>query len=83
MSGASPLPNSALCANVSFLIKVGRVGDMELNWKKLSNKQKTIRTVVVGSLVIVASVMWFDDILQWHRGTGALFLATAFVGIPL
>ncbi|WP_299141979.1 hypothetical protein [uncultured Tateyamaria sp.] len=72
------------CAQKSpFEVKVNRVGDMELNWKRLSNKQKTVRTAIIGSLAIVACLIWYDDILQWNRGRGPLFLAICFVGFPL
>ena len=56
---------------------------MELNWRRLSNKQKTIRTVIVGILAIVACLIWYDDILEWRRGGGTLFLVACLVGFPL
>lgn len=56
---------------------------MELDWKRLSNKQKTIRSVIFGGLAIAACVIWFDDILQWPRGGGLLFLFCAFAVFPL
>jgi len=56
---------------------------MELKWKSLSSKQKTIRTVIFGGLAIVACVIWYDDILQWRRSRGLVFIATCFVGFPL
>ncbi|WP_323771180.1 hypothetical protein [Antarctobacter sp.] len=52
-------------------------------WKRLSNKQKTKRTVVVGVLAVAACAIWYDDILQWRRGTGLFFIAASFIGFPL
>ena len=56
---------------------------MELNFRKRSNKQKTIRTVIAGTLALVACLIWYDDILQWPRGRGPVFLAVCFIGFPL
>ena len=75
--------NSALCTNVRFQERDNRIGGMEFSWKKLSNRQKTIRTVIVGGLAIIACVIWYDDILQWRRGRGPLFIAVCFIGFPL
>ena len=54
---------------------------MEFSWKKLSNRQKTIRTVIFGGLAIIACMIWYDDILQFRRGP--LFIAVCFIGFPL
>ena len=74
---------SALCTNVRFRERNNRIGGMEFSWKKLSNRQKTLRTVIVGGLAMIACVIWFDDIMQWRRGRGPLFLACCFIGFPL
>ncbi|MEO9947782.1 MAG: hypothetical protein ABJE99_01125 [Roseobacter sp.] len=57
--------------------------DMELNWKKLSNKKKTKRTIIFGVVAIAACAIWYDDILQWPRGRGSVLLVACFVGFPL
>jgi len=56
---------------------------MEFRWKRLSNKQKTVRTALIGGFAIAACAIWFDDILQWKRGRGPVFLAVCFIGFPL
>lgn len=56
---------------------------MEFNWKRLSNMQKARRTVVIGVLAIASCVIWYDDILQWPKGRGPIFMAACFIGFPL
>jgi hypothetical protein len=69
--------------NVRFRAEANLIEGMKLSWKKLSNRQKTIRTVIGCGLAITASVIWYDDILQWERGRGHIFLACSFIGFPL
>ncbi|WP_131802794.1 hypothetical protein [Cognatiyoonia sediminum] len=69
--------------NVCLNAKAEAIESMNLSWKNLSNKQKTIRTAIGGGIAIAASLYWFDEILLWERGRGYVFLAASFIVAPL
>ncbi len=57
--------------------------DMQLNWKLLSNKQKTLRTIFIGAVVIAACSFWYESIIQWPRGRGQAVIVVCFLGFPI
>ncbi len=56
---------------------------MQLGWKHLSSRQKTLRSIVFGAIAMVACTIWYDSIVQWPRGRGHVVIACAFIGFPI